>query len=73
MLYEVITLNKLEGIRLRYEEVSEQITNPAVISDTKRYVKLTKEYKELSKVVKARNEYKNILDNIASTRQILKA
>ena len=59
MLYEVIThenslLEKLEGIRLRFEEVSEQITNPDIISDTQKYIKLTKEYKELGKVVEAR-------------------
>ncbi|WP_439184183.1 peptide chain release factor 1 [Carboxylicivirga taeanensis] len=65
-------LEKLEGIRLRFEEVAEQITNPEVIADTKRYVKLNKEYKDLNKVVEARKEFKNALDNIDSARQILK-
>jgi peptide chain release factor 1 len=65
-------LEKLEGIRLRFEEVAEQITNPAVIADTKRYIKLNKEYKDLNKVVEARKEFKNALDNIDSARQILK-
>ncbi len=65
-------LEKLEGIRLRFEEVSEQITNPEVISDTKRYVKLNKEYKDLQKVVEARKEFKNTLDNIDSARVMLK-
>lgn len=65
-------LEKLEGIRLRFEEVSEQITNPEVIADTKRYVKLNKEYKDLQKVVEARHEFKNTLDNIDSARQMLK-
>ena len=40
-------LEKLNGLVARFEEVSTLITDPAVISDQKRYVKLTKEYKEL--------------------------
>ncbi len=65
-------LEKLEGLRLRFLEVSEQITNPEVIADTKRYVKLNKEYSELEKVVEVRNEFENTLKNIASTKQMLK-
>ena len=40
-------LEKLEGLVSRFEEVSTLITDPNVIADQKRYVKLTKEYKEL--------------------------
>jgi len=72
MSQENSLLEKLEGIRLRFEEVSEQITNPEVIADTKKYVKLNKEYKELERVVEARLRFKNTLDNIASARAILK-
>ena len=39
-------LEKLEGLVARFEEVSTLITDPAVIADQKRYVKLTKEYKD---------------------------
>jgi len=72
MSQENSLLEKLEGIRLRFEEVSEQITNPEVIADTKKYVKLNKEYKELERVVEARSRFKNTLDNIASAKEILK-
>ncbi|MCU4154590.1 peptide chain release factor 1 [Carboxylicivirga sp. A043] len=65
-------LEKLEGLRLRFLEVSEQITNPEVIADTKRYVKLNKEYSELEKVVTVRNEFENTLNNIESTKEMLK-
>lgn len=37
----------------RFEEVSTLITDPAVIADQKRYVKLTKEYKELGDLMEA--------------------
>ena len=50
-------LEKLEGLVARFEEVSTLITDPAVIADQKRYVKLTKEYKELGDLMEARKEY----------------
>jgi peptide chain release factor 1 len=65
-------LDKLEVIRLRFEEISTQITDPEVISDNKRYVKLNKEYKELEELVQVSKEYKNLLENIKNTKQILK-
>ncbi len=40
----------MEGLVARFEEVSTLITDPAVIADQKRYVKLTKEYKELGRL-----------------------
>jgi peptide chain release factor 1 len=49
-------LDKLEGLVSRYEEVGTLITDPNVISDQKRYVKLTKEYKDLGDIMKARKE-----------------
>ena len=39
-------LQKLDGLEARYEEVSTLITDPSVIADQSRYVKLTKEYFE---------------------------
>ncbi len=72
MSTENALLEKLEGIRLRFEEVSEQITNPEVISDTKRYIKLNKEYKELERIVEKRKEFKNTIDNMESAREMLK-
>ncbi|TRX71390.1 peptide chain release factor 1 [Carboxylicivirga sp. M1479] len=65
-------LEKLEGLRLRFLEVSEQITNPEVITDTKRYIKLNKEYSELEKVVAVRDDFENTLKNIDSTKEMLK-
>ena len=50
-------LEKLEGLVARFEEVSTLITDPAVIADQKRYVKLTKEYKELGDLMNARKDF----------------
>ena len=64
-------LDKLEGLVSRYEEVGTLITDPNVISDQKRYVKLTKEYKDLGDIMKARKEYIQLLGNIEEAKNIL--
>ncbi len=64
-------LEKLQAINERFEEVGQLITDPEIISDMKRYIKLNKEYKDLEPIIEAYKEYKNILDNIASAREIL--
>lgn len=65
-------LEKMEALRLRFEEVGQMITDPEVISDQKRYVKLNKEYRELEDIVDAGKEYKNLLENIETARAMLK-
>lgn len=64
-------LDKLENLVSRFEEVSTLITDPAVIADQKRFVKLTKEYKELDDIMKARKEYIRFLNNISEAKEIL--
>lgn len=64
-------LTRLDGIEARFEEVSTLITDPSVIADMKRYVRLTKEYKDLEKLTRATRNYKHLLDNIAEAREIL--
>lgn len=64
-------LDKLEGLVTRFEEIGTLITDPAVIADMKRFVRLNKEYRDLEKIVNARNEYKALLDGIAEAKIIL--
>lgn len=64
-------LEKLIGVKERFEEVGRLITEPEIISDMERYIKLNKEYKELEPIVKAYIEYKDIVSNIESAREIL--
>ena len=64
-------LEKLEGLVARFEEVSTLITDPAVIADQKRYVKLTKEYKELGDLMNARKEYMQVLNGIEEDKEII--
>ncbi len=64
-------LEKFDSVRTRYEELAQQITDPAAMSDMKRYVKLNQEYKRLESLVKAFREYRSLAGNIASGRQML--
>ena len=64
-------LAKLEGLRQKFEEVGQQITDPAVMANMKKYVSLNKEYKDLEPIVEAYDKYKNILDNIDSSKSML--
>ena len=64
-------LEKLDGLESRYEEVSTLITDPSVIADQERYVKLTKEYKDLSDIMDARKKYIACLNSISEAKDIL--
>lgn len=64
-------LQKLDGLESRYEEVSTLITDPSVIADQQRYVKLTKEYKDLEDIVKLRQRYINCLGQISEAKDIM--
>lgn len=63
-------LSKLEGIIKRYEDISVQITDSDVMSDMKRYIALSKEYKELSAIVKASAEYRTTFNNLTEAKNL---
>ena len=64
-------LQRLEGLDARFEEIKTLITDPSVIADQPRYVKLTKEYKHLEDLLKVANQYKKIIGDIAEAKQLL--
>jgi peptide chain release factor 1 len=64
-------LGKLESIRIKFNEIGEQLTNPEVISDMKRYISLNKEYKLLEPLVEAYKVFKDTLSNIQNAKDIL--
>jgi len=73
MSQDNMILQKLEGVKMRFDEVSELITDPEIMGDMDRYVKLNKEYKDLQPIIEAYEEYKQLLDNIESAKQILES
>ena len=65
-------IDKLEDIKTKWETLGEQLNDPEIIGDMKRFVKINKDYKELEPIVVAFKEYKNLLSNIEEAREILK-
>ncbi len=66
-------IDKLEAIYTRYKEIEQQMNDPQVTADMKRYVKLSKDYKDLQPVVKAYHEYKALLDTISECKELLES
>ncbi len=64
-------IEKLDVVYHRWQEIGEQINNPEVMSDMKRYVKLTKDYKDLEPIIEAYKTYKNLLGNIENAKAII--
>ena len=64
-------LDKLAMIKLRFDDVAQQIIEPEIIADMKRYVQLNKEYKDLEPIVDAYKSYKTVCDNIDESKDIL--
>lgn len=64
-------LDKLAAIKRRWEEVEQKLSDPKVIGDMKEFKKLNKEYKDLSEVVNAYHEYKNVVENIDFNKSII--
>ena len=65
-------LDKLKAIYNRYMEVEKLISSPDAMSDMKLYVQLNREYKDLTPIIKSYHEYRNIISNIESSKEILK-
>ena len=64
-------LQRLEGLDARFEEIGTLITDPNVIADQRRYVKLTKEYKSLETLLAATNRYRKLLEDIEQAKAVL--
>ena len=64
-------LERLRIVKQRFDEVSDLIIQPDIISDQKRYVKLNKEYKDLKELVDKGAEYKTFSDNISDAKEII--
>ena len=64
-------LERLEGIDARFQEVSTLLADPEVIADQKRYITLTKEYKDLSALTKATDRYRQLQADISDGKEIL--
>ena len=65
-------LEKLNILEERFKELSEMLTQPDIISDQSKYIKISKEYKDLKIIVDKKREYENIVANIEEAKEIIK-
>ncbi|MCB4809353.1 peptide chain release factor 1 [Tamlana sp. 62-3] len=64
-------LEKLQIVKQRFDEVSDLIIQPDIISDQKRYVELNREYKDLRILMDKREEYIELTNNLAEAEEII--
>ncbi len=64
-------LDKLEAIQERYHYLEEQLSDPEVVSDMKKFKKVSKEYKSLQEIIETYNEYKELLGNINTAQEMI--
>ena len=64
-------IRKLEEIKLRFEEVGQILSQPAVVNDMKKFTQLSKEYRDLEKVVKKFDAYSAVLNDLQHAREVL--
>ena len=64
-------LEKVLGLQEKYESLQAQLSDPEVISDMKKFVQLNKEYKELTPIIEAGNEFKKVIEEYEMAKEIL--
>jgi len=64
-------LEKLRELKNQFKEIEEKMTDPGIISDQKRFVKLNKDYSELQPLVEAYHLYSDIVGNIETSKEII--
>ena len=64
-------LERIQIIQQRFDEVSDLIIQPDIISDQKRYVQINKEYKDLKKILDRGEIYKSLMSNIDEAQEII--
>ncbi|MDR2890844.1 MAG: peptide chain release factor 1 [Alistipes sp.] len=65
-----IILGRLDGLRAKYDDLQAQMTAPDAMSDMKRFVALNKEYKDLTPIIEASEQYRTAFSNLANARDV---
>ena len=64
-------LEKVLSLQGKFQSLQDQLSSPDVMSDMKKFVQLNKDYKELEPIINAGLEYKRMLDELASAKEVL--
>jgi peptide chain release factor 1 len=62
---------KLEDIKLRFEEVGQLLAQPETVRDMKKYSQLSKEYRDLEKIVVKYNALKEARKHLQQAKEVL--
>lgn len=63
-------LSRLDGLKHKYEEMGQQMTDPEIIADMKKFIPLNKDYKELQPIIVASEKYRTALANLQEAKDI---
>ena len=64
-------IDKILALQEKYNSLQNQLSDPAVIADMKKYVQLNKDYKQLEPIVKTGLDYKRKVEELADAKDIL--
>ena len=64
-------LMRLDGLKIKYEELGQKLTDPEVIADVKAFVQYNKEYRELEPIIETADRYRKALSDLANAKDIL--
>ncbi|WP_410060400.1 peptide chain release factor 1 [Alistipes putredinis] len=64
-------LTRLDGLKLKYEEIGQKLTDPEVIADVKQFIQFNKEYRELEPIIEASERYRTAIANLTEAKDIL--
>lgn len=64
-------LTRLDGLKLKYEEIGQKLTDPEVIAGVKQFIQFNKEYRELEPIIEASERYRTAIANLAEAKDIL--
>lgn len=64
-------LDKLDAIKARFTDLGVALSNPEIVSDNKKFSAMSKEYRSLEKIVRARDAYVQLLENLEFNREVL--
>ena len=64
-------IDKLQAIKDRWLNIQEELNDPMVVNNQRKFAQLSRDYKELQKIVEAYERYKLLLSNMDNNRQIM--
>src|SRR5688572_19358725 len=64
-------LDRLEAIKARFDNIGVALSNPEIVNDNKKFSAMSKEYRSLEKIVRAHDEYKKVLEDVAFYKEAI--